>query len=146
MKRSFWLALVALVAFSQPAWAQQDDVTRLRAELQRQQEIIGQLLKRLDDLEKKQALTATNEELKQEAQTQQEAVESVRESLLSRVNLNGYYNFRLAADESPEPFAFQQHHLGLLLSKQLQEIQLPHGARAPERAPPPRDPRRGRRG
>ncbi len=118
MKRSFWLALVALVAFSQPAWAQQDDVTRLRAELQRQQEIIGQLLKRLDDLEKKQALTATNEELKQEAQTQQEAVESVRESLLSRVNLNGYYNFRLAADESPEPFAFQQHHLGLLLSKQ----------------------------
>ena len=85
MKRSFWLALVALVAFSQPAWAQQDDVTRLRAELQRQQEIIGQLLKRLDDLEKKQALTATNEELKQEAQTQQDAVESVRETLLSRV-------------------------------------------------------------
>ena len=118
MKRSFWLAVAAMLALSQPAWAQQDDVTRLRAELQRQKEIIGQLLKRLEDLEKKQALTATNEELKQEAQTQQDAVESVRESLLSRVNLNGYYNFRLAADQSPEPFAFQQHHLGLLLSKQ----------------------------
>jgi chromosome segregation ATPase len=99
MKRSFWLALVAMVAFSQPARAQQDDVARLRAELQRQQEVIGQLLKRLDELEKKQELTATNEELKEEAQTQQEAVESVRETLLGHVNLNGYSNFRFASDE-----------------------------------------------
>ena len=80
MKRSFWLAAGGDVwPLSQPAWAQQDDVARLRAELQRQQEVIGQLLKRLDELEKKQALTATNEELKQEAETQQDAVESVRE-------------------------------------------------------------------
>jgi hypothetical protein len=122
MKRSFWLALMALLAFSQPARAQQDDVARLRAELQRQQEVIGQLLKRLDELEKKQALTATNEELKAEAQTQQEAVESVRETLLGRVNLNGYYNFRFAADESPTPASFQQHHLGLLLGKQLRRF------------------------
>jgi len=122
MKRSFWLAVAAMLALSQPAWAQQDDVARLRAELQRQQEVIAKLLERLDELEKKQALTATNEELKQEAQTQQEAVESVRETLLGRVNLNGYYNFRFAADQSPEPVSFQQHHLGLLLSKQLRKF------------------------
>ncbi len=122
MKRSFWLALAVMLASSQPAWAQQDDVARLRAELQRQQEVIGQLLQRLDDLEKKQALTATREELKEEAETQHEAVESVRENLLGRVNLNGYYNFRFAADQSPAPAAFQQHHLGLLLGKQLKKF------------------------
>ena len=122
MKRSFWLALAVMLASSQPAWAQQDDVARLRAELQRQQEVIAQLLQRLDDLEKKQAQTATREELKEEAETQQEAVESVRENLLGRVNLNGYYNFRFAADQSPAFASFQQHHLGLLLGKQLKKF------------------------
>ena len=122
MKRSFWLAVAVMLASSQPAWAQQDDVARLRAELQRQQEVIGQLLQRLDELEKKQALTATREEVKEEAETQQEAVESVRENLLGRVNLNGYYNFRFAADQSPTFASFQQHHLGLLLGKQLKKF------------------------
>lgn len=119
MKRSVWVAMAVVIAFSQPAWAQQDDVTRLRAELQRQQEIIGQLLKRLDDLEKKQGQAVTREEVKQESESQQEAVNSVRETLLGRVNLNGYYNFRFSADQSPTPLSFQQHHLGLLLGKQL---------------------------
>jgi hypothetical protein len=122
MKRSFPLALMALLLFTQPAAAQQDDVARLRAELQRQQEVIGQLLKRLDDLEKLQALAATREEVKEEAETQQEAVESVRDTLLGRVNLNGYYNFRFATDQSPTPASFQQHHLGLLLGKQLRRF------------------------
>jgi hypothetical protein len=122
MKRSLWLAVAVLVTLTPPAWAQQDDIAKLRAEVQRQQEVIGRLLARLDDLEKKQAQAATSEDLTQEAQTQAEAVESVRESLLGRVNLNGYYNFRLAADESPAPFSFQQHHLGLLLGKQLKKF------------------------
>jgi hypothetical protein len=119
MKRSFWIALGALLVMSSPAWAQQDEVARLRAELVRQQEIIGQLLKRLDSLEQKQTKVVTQEEVKQEAATQQEAVNSLRETLLGRVNLNGYYNFRFSADQSDEPASFQQHHLGLLLGKQL---------------------------
>src|SRR4051794_3329398 len=119
MKRSVWLALAVVLAMSSPAWAQQDEIARLRAELVRQQEVIGQLMKRLDDLEKQQTGAATKDDLKQEAAAQQEAVNSVRDSLLGRVNLNGYYNFRFAADQSDEPIAFQQHHLGLLLGKQL---------------------------
>ena len=61
----------------------------------------------------------TREELEDEAKTQQEAVDSVRDTLLGRVNLNGYYNFRFSADDSPTPLAFQQHHLGVLMGKQL---------------------------
>ena len=68
-------------------------------------------------IEQKQTQGVTREELESEAKTQQEAVDSVRESLLSRVNLNGYYNFRFSADGSPTPNAFQQHHLGVLMGK-----------------------------
>ena len=122
MKCRFGLIAAVLVALAQPARAQQDDVATLRAELQRQQAVVAQLLQRLDELEKKQAAAVTHEEAKQEAETQQEAVNSVRESLLSRVNLTGYYNFRFAADNSETPVSFQQHHLGLLLSKQLRRF------------------------
>ena len=122
MKCRFGLIVATVAALAQPAWAQQDDVATLRAELQRQQAVVAQLLQRLDELEKKQAATVTKEEAKQEAETQQEAVNSVRESLLSRVNLTGYYNFRFAADNSDTPVSFQQHHLGLLLSKQLRRF------------------------
>ena len=122
MKYRLGLIVVILIGLAQSAAAQQDDVATLRAELQRQQAIVAQLLQRLDALEKKQAATVTHEEAKQEAETQQEAVNSVRESLLSRVNLTGYYNFRFAADNSETPVSFQQHHLGLLLSKQLRRF------------------------
>ncbi len=116
------ILVAAVLCAAPPAWARQDDVARLRAELQQQQAIVAQLLQRLDELEKKQAATATREEVKQEADTQQEVVNSVRESLLGRVNLNGYYNFRFAADNSDTPVSFQQHHLGLLLSRQLRRF------------------------
>jgi hypothetical protein len=122
MKCRFGLIATVLVALAQPARAQQDDVATLRAELQRQQAVVAQLLQRLEELEKKQAAAVTHEDAKQEAETQQEAVNSVRESLLSRVNLTGYYNFRFAADNSDTPVSFQQHHLGLLLSKQLRRF------------------------
>lgn len=116
------LVAAAVALMVTPAWAQQDDVARLRAELQRQQVVIAELLQRLDALEKKQTGAATRDEVKQEAETQQEVVNSLRESLLGRVNLAGYYNFRFAADSSETPLSFQQHHLGLLLSKQLRRF------------------------
>jgi hypothetical protein len=122
MKGRFGLIIALTALLATPAWAQQDEVARLRAELQRQQVIIAQLIERLDQLEKQQAGSATREEVKQDAETQQEVVNAVRESLLGRVNLNGYYNFRFAADSSETPIAFQQHHLGLLLSKQLRRF------------------------
>ncbi|MDQ3212454.1 MAG: hypothetical protein M3Q85_07255 [Acidobacteriota bacterium] len=118
----FRLVGVVVALMATPAWAQQDDVARLRAELQRQQVVIAELLQRLDQLEKKQAGAATRDEVTQEAETQQEVVNSLRESLLGRVNLGGYYNFRFAADSSETPVSFQQHHLGLLLSKQLRRF------------------------
>ena len=119
MKRTLWLAAMMAVAIGRPAWAQQDELARLKAELANQQAIIARLIQQVEELEKKQAQAVTREDLEGEAKTQQEAVDSVREALLSRVNLNGYYNFRFFADDSPTPIAFQQHHLGILMGKQL---------------------------
>ena len=118
MKRTIWLAAVMAFAVGRPAWAQQDELARLKVELANQQAIIARLIKQVEELEKK-AQGVTREQLEDEAKTQQEAVDSVRETLLSRVNLNGYYNFRFSADDSPTPVAFQQHHLGVLMGKQL---------------------------
>ena len=123
MKRSLWLAVAVLVAVSP---AGMGPAGRHRAAQSRGAAPAG------GHRPAAQAPRRSREEAgadrhaakisKQEAQTQAEAVESVRESLLGRVNLNGYYNFRLAADESPTPFSFQQHHLGLLLGKQLKKF------------------------
>lgn len=117
MKRTLSLSVLLFMAVGHPAWAQQNELASLKAELVKQQAVIAQLLKRVQELEARQ--TVTKEELQQEAQSQQDAVNSVRESLLGRVNLNGYYNSRFFSDGSEEPTAFQQHHLGLLLGKQL---------------------------
>jgi len=119
MKRTLWLAALVAFAAARPAWAQQDELARLKAELANQQAIIARLIKQVEELEKKQSQAPTREDLEEEARTQQEAVDSMRENLLGRVNLNGYYNFRFSADKSPTPTAFQQHHLGLLMGKQL---------------------------
>lgn len=114
-----WMAAILLIFSGGPAWAQQDELARLRAELQKQQEVIARLIQQVEALERKQAEAVTREELDDEAQTQSDAVASVRENLLGRVNLNGYYNFRFSADDSETPIAFQQHHLGVILGKQL---------------------------
>ena len=119
MKRTLWLAAMMAVAIGRPAWAQQDELARLKVELANQQAIIARLIKQVEELERKQAQAVTRTDLEDEVKTQQEAVDSVRETLLSRVNLNGYYNFRFSADDSPAPIAFQQHHLGVLMGKQL---------------------------
>jgi hypothetical protein len=117
MNRILCLAVVVFMAIGHPAWAQQNELASLKAELVKQQAVIAQLLKRVQELEARQMVT--KDDLQQEAQSQQDAVNSVRESLFGRVNLNGYYNSRFSADGSETPASFQQHHLGVLLGKQL---------------------------
>jgi hypothetical protein len=46
-------------------------------------------------------------------------VNSLRESLFSQVAINGYVNSRFFADQSESPISFQQHHLGLVMAKQM---------------------------
>jgi hypothetical protein len=118
MKRSFWFAVALLVASGRPASAQ-DTVASLRAALTQQQAVIAELTQRLAALEAKQGEAVTKADLEQEAKTQQEAVNSVRETLFGKVNVNGYNNFRYFKDGSEDFSAFQQDHVGLLFGKQL---------------------------
>lgn len=109
-------AVMVLTAI--PASAQQDELAKLRAEIAAQQAAMTKLLARIDALEKQLAETATKEELEDEAKTQQDAVNSVRETLLGKVNISGYSNFRFQAEEPESPSAFQLDHLGVILGKQ----------------------------
>jgi hypothetical protein len=90
--------------------------------LAKQQATIARLIEQVDELEKRQGDAVTRGDLEDEAKTQQEAVDAVRETLFGRVNLNGYYNFRFSADESSTPTAFQQHNLAVVMGKQLRRF------------------------
>jgi hypothetical protein len=121
MRRSiFIVAAIVFAAGGQSALAQQNEIASLRAEIAKQQVVIAQLLKRIEALEKQPpAPGAIAQHLQNDINAQEDSVNSLREIVNSRVNLNGYYNFRFSADESDEPMAFQQHHLGVLMGKQL---------------------------
>ena len=120
MTRIFALAMILFIAGVLPASAQQTEIAALRAELARQQAIIAQLLQRLDALERPQPpAAATTQDLQDDIKVQEDSVNSLREIVNSKVNLNGYYNFRFSVDGSETPAAFQQHHLGVLMAKQL---------------------------
>ena len=138
MKRvlSILVAILFLTGI-RPAGAQQNDLAALRAEIAQQQVVIAQLMKRLDALEKQPPPAAALEDLQEDIKAQEDSVSSLRETINSKVNLNGYYNFRFSADGSDEPSAFQQHHLGVIMAKQrgkfnfLMELELqnvPHHA------------------
>lgn len=117
------LPLVAvLLATAVPASAQQDELAKLRAEVAAQQAAMAKLLARIDALEQKLTQTVTKEELEDEAKTQQDSVESVRETLLGKVNISGYSNFRYQGPEPETPAAFQLDHLGLILGKQMRRF------------------------
>ena len=118
-KRVFCLAALVFIVGNPSAWAQPDEISTLRAALVEQQAAIAKLLQRIDALEKQQSLAATKDELEDEAKTQQDSVNYVRETLLGKVNVSGYSNFRFVTDGSEEPSAFQLDHLGLILGKQL---------------------------
>jgi hypothetical protein len=118
MKRVLWSAVIVFLAAARPVGAQQNEIAALRAEVAKQQAAIQQLLQRIDALEKQQAGSSA-EALQDELKAQEDTVNSIRETMNSKVNLNGYYNFRFSADDSETPIAFQQHHLGVLMGKQL---------------------------
>jgi hypothetical protein len=123
MKRILLSAAIFFVAGTRPVWAQQSEIAALRAELANQQAVIEQLLQRLQALEAKQQqpppAVVTVEDLQDEIKAQQDTVNSLREVVNSKVNLNGYYNFLFSVDDSGEPLSFQQHHLGVIMAKQL---------------------------
>lgn len=122
MKRVFLFMLAILaVCGGSPLWAQQNDIAVLRAEIAQQQIVIAQLLKRIEALEKQPpaGVAESLQDLEEDNKAQDDSINSLRETVNSKVNLNGYYNFRFFADGSDEPLAFQQHHLGVLMAKQL---------------------------
>jgi hypothetical protein len=121
MKRIvFLLVVVLLLAGIRPVSAQQNEIAVLRAEIAKQQVVIAQLLTRIEALEKQPPPSVDSvKDLQDDIKAQEDSVNSLRETVNSKVNLNGYYNFRFSADGSGEPIAFQQHHLGVLMSKQL---------------------------
>ena len=121
MKRIvFMMAVLLLAAAVVPISAQTSEMAVLRAEIAKQQALIAQLLKRIEALEQHTPPpAAVVQELQDDLKAQEDSTNSLREIVNSKVNLNGYYNFRFFADGSDEPIAFQQHHLGVLMAKQI---------------------------
>src|SRR4029453_5359988 len=98
MKRTILLVALVILAIARPAWAQQSEIAALRAEVAKQQAAIDQLLARIDALEK--TAPATVQDLESDIKAQEDAVNSLRETMAENVNLNGYYNFRFSAEDS----------------------------------------------
>jgi hypothetical protein len=120
MKRVLVLVAILSVCGARTMSAQQNDLAVLRAEIAKQEVVIAQLLKRIEALEKQPpAGAAAVQELQDDMKAQDDSINSLRETINNKVNLNGYYNFRFFTDGSGEPTAFQQHHLGVLMAKQL---------------------------
>jgi len=120
MKRAFFWAMILCAASARPLRAQQNDIAVLRAEIAKQEVVIAQLLKRIEALEQQSPPPAAAlQDLQDDIQAQDDSINSLRETMNNKVNLNGYYNFRFAADGSEEPASFQQHHLGVIMAKQL---------------------------
>ena len=144
MKRVlFSLVAILFVCGAHPLWAQQNDIAVLRSEIAQQQVLIAQLVKRIEALEKQPPTEVAEslQDLEEDIAAQEDSITSLRETINDKVNLNGYYNFSFFADGSEEPLAFQQHHLGLVMAKQLgkfnflMELELqnvPHHPEIPE--------------
>ncbi len=118
--------IVLGLAMGGTAHAQQDELEAVKAELRRQQEIIAGLMKKIEELESKQATTAIREDPQQEVHSQQERINSLEEQLVSKANLTGYYTFEyintnspVVAEDTPVVGAFRQHFLSFFISKQI---------------------------
>ena len=107
MTRIFFL--VPVMALMPPApgpcGRRASEIATLRAEIAKQEVVISQLLRRIEALEKQQppATTAAVQDLQDDIKAQEDSINSLREVVNSKVNLNGYYNFRFSADGSEEP-------------------------------------------
>ena len=119
MKRILSCVIVLGLAMGGTAHAQQDELAAVKAELLKQQEIIAGLMKKVEELEKKQATVATRDDLERETHSQQERVNSMEEQLLSKANLTGYYAIEYINSDSPAAGAFRQHFLSFFVSKQI---------------------------
>ena len=122
MKKWILPLAAALLLSATPAFAQQEELAKLRAEIAAQQATMAKLLARIDALEKQMTGAATKDELEDEARTQQDSVNSLREQITNKVNINGYSNFRFHTDEPDAPSAFQLDSLGLILGKQTRKF------------------------
>ena len=122
MRRIFFVMAAILFVAGAPSRMRRSRTRwpRCAAEIAKQQVVIAQLLQRIEALEKPAApAPASLQDLQDDIKAQEDSINSLRETVNSKVNLNGYYNFRFSADGSEEPMAFQQHHLGVLMAKQL---------------------------
>ncbi len=148
MKRIFsstlLTAAIVLIAGTGPAWAQASEMAALRAEIAKQEVLIAQLIRRIEALEQQPPPLNGNgsAHLQDDIKAQEDSINSLRETVNTKVNLNGYYNFRFSVDDSEATSSFQQHHLGVLTSKQLgkfnflMELELQNVPHHPEIAPP----------
>ena len=115
----------------------------LRAELAKQQVVIAQLLKRIDALEKQQPpAAAAAAELQDDIKAQEDSVNSLREIVNSKVNLNGYYNFRFSRRRVGRAGGLSAAPSRRADGEAARQVQLPDGARAAERAASPGNCRR----
>lgn len=126
MKRILSAVIVLGLAFGGTAHAQQDELAAVKAELQKQQEIVASLMKKMEELEAKQTTIAVRDDLQQETRSQQERLTSLEEQLVNKANLTGYYAFEyintnspVAGEDTPVVGAFRQHFLSFFVSKQI---------------------------
>ena len=97
------------------------EIAALRAELAKQQAVIDAVAAAPAGARRSssRALRSPRRTSQEEIKAQEDSVNSLREIVNSKVNLNGYYNFRFSVEDSDEPTSFQQHHLGVMMAKQL---------------------------
>lgn len=118
MKRILVLVTILSLAVGGTAYAQQDELAAVKAELLKQQAVIAGLMKKVEELESRQASSASRAELQQETESQQERTNSLEGVLLGKANLTGYYALEYISDDSPAVGAFRQHFLSFFISKQ----------------------------
>ena len=122
MKRMFLSVAILFVAGTRPAWAQQSEIAALRAEVAKQQAVIEQLLQRLQALEAKQPPPPPAGQHSGPPGRDQGAGRFGQLAARDRQQQSEserLLQLQVRREDSDEPMAFQQHHLGVIMAKQL---------------------------